>query len=429
MTVSDSSANSVCEELPNCKESLKRKSDFDCEADELTKERVLCFNSNVPKEGEAYRNNSRLNKKVTATSSNRYIRPRPEKVLDAPGFENDYYNNLLAWSNSNKLALGLRDVDSHKSMVFLFDANGGKIYSLLEDGFDSRARGVAWCHNGHHLAVGLENGTCEIFDGVTLTKTRTLTYDQPTPIPALSWSPTLLTIGNEAGQIISHDLRIKQSIVAELESHTSRVCSVQWRSDGGFLASGGNDNTIKIFDARKTSPVMSKTTHIAAVKAISWCPWNLNHIASGGGLKDHKITIWNIATRGAISSVDTGSPVLSLVWGPAFKELVSTHGDPNNSFCIWEAPELCKVKELPAHDYRVLQSAISPDGLTYCTVAADSLLKLWAPFTQNPLTSDPDLPTQEPNDNQPPVTRRKPFGLSLKSNNLSRADGVSDLQS
>ncbi|KAJ7460484.1 hypothetical protein B0H11DRAFT_2198962 [Mycena galericulata] len=39
-----------------------------------------------------------------------------------------------------------------------------------------------------------------------------------------------------------------------------------------------------------------KRNHTAAVKALAWCPWQRNLLASGGGLNDGTINLWNSAT-------------------------------------------------------------------------------------------------------------------------------------
>ena len=54
-----------------------------------------------------------------------------------------------------------------------------------------------------------------------------------------------------------------------------------------WQATGGNDNLVSIWDARSlAAPKFQKTNHRAAVKALSWCPWQPNLLASGGGSYD-----------------------------------------------------------------------------------------------------------------------------------------------
>lgn len=52
------------------------------------------------------------------------------------------------------------------------------------------------------------------------------------------------------------------------------------------------------------------TEHHAAVKALSWCPWDSNQIASGGGISDRRIIFWDVNNGSKIKELDTGSQVL-----------------------------------------------------------------------------------------------------------------------
>lgn len=39
----------------------------------------------------------------------RKISKNPQKILDAPGLQDDYYLNLMDWSSQNMLAIGLEN--------------------------------------------------------------------------------------------------------------------------------------------------------------------------------------------------------------------------------------------------------------------------------------------------------------------------------
>ena len=54
------------------------------------------------------------------------------------------------------------------------------------------------------------------------------------------------------------------------------------------------------------------TAHAAAVKALAWCPFQSNLLASGGGTADRCIKFWNTHTGALLNSIDTGSQVRSL---------------------------------------------------------------------------------------------------------------------
>lgn len=51
----------------------------------------------------------------------------PDRVLDAPGFVDDYYLNLVDWSCSNRVAIGLGRVP------YVWDAESGDVMALGEE--------------------------------------------------------------------------------------------------------------------------------------------------------------------------------------------------------------------------------------------------------------------------------------------------------
>ena len=100
-----------------------------------------------------------------------------------------------------------------------------------------------------------------------------------------------------------------------MQAHSQEVCGLAWDTEGKYLASGGNDNVLNIWQSQQgslhtsSSPVHSITSHQAAVKALAWCPWQSNVLASGGGTADRTIKIWNASNGQMLSSTDTKSQV------------------------------------------------------------------------------------------------------------------------
>jgi len=85
----------------------------------------------------------------------------------------------------------------------------------------------------------------------------------------MSWlNNYVFSTGSRDKTINTHDLRQKQ-IVSTLINHDQEVCGLRWSPHDTYLASGGNDNIINIWDIRKGNgqPVYSFSEHKAAVRA------------------------------------------------------------------------------------------------------------------------------------------------------------------
>jgi cell division cycle protein 20 (cofactor of APC complex) len=306
-------------------------------------------------------------KQASAASAQfrRRVATAPERVLDAPGLIDDYYLNLLDWSSGNQVAIGL------ERNVYVWSADEGTVSCLLETQPDTYVSSVKWSGDGAYVGVGLGTGEVQIWDVAEQTKIRSM-FGHDTRVGVMGWNKHLLSTGARSGLVYNHDVRIAEHKVAELVSHTSEVCGLEWRSDGAQLATGGNDNLVSIWDARSLSvPKFTKTNHKAAVKALAWCPWNMNLLATGGGSYDRHIHFWNTTSGARVNSIDTGSQVTSLRWSPHYREIVSSSGFPDNSLSIWSYPTLVRNVEIPAHESRVLHSCLSPDGQMLATAGKD----------------------------------------------------------
>ncbi len=331
-----------------------------------TSQRILEFKPAPPESSKPIDLRSQYNRPLKSANAQsaqfrRRIQSAPERVLDAPDLVDDYYLNLLDWSSGNQVAIGL------ERSVYVWSAESGTVSALMEASPDTYISSVKWSGDGAYVGVGLGSGEVQIWDVEEGSKLRSM-FGHETRVGVMGWNKHTLSTGARSGLVFNHDVRIANHKVAELVSHTSEVCGLEWRSDGAQLATGGNDNLVSIWDARSlAAPKFAKKNHRAAVKALSWCPWQLNLLATGGGSHDRHIHFWNTTTGARVNSIDTGSQVTSLKWSNHYRELVSSGGFPDNSLSIWSYPTLVRNVEIPAHESRVLHSSLSPDGQMLAT--------------------------------------------------------------
>ena len=95
----------------------------------------------------------------------------------------------------------------------------------------------------------------------------------PPPPPAPNFptklNPLFCSSGSRTGGIHHHDVRVATHHVATLANHTQEVCGLRWSPDGQYLASGGNDNAVNVWDSTlgmEVAPLHTFTEHQAAVK-------------------------------------------------------------------------------------------------------------------------------------------------------------------
>ncbi|DAZ93530.1 TPA: hypothetical protein N0F65_000146 [Lagenidium giganteum] len=325
---------------------------------------------------------------LVPSTCSRHIPSSPTRILDAPELRDDYYLNLVSWGDNNVLAVALDQT------VYLYNTETGAIQEIKACASrNDYVTSVAWVSLSgsssrrlDRLAIGTFNAELQIWDTTTATKVRSLGgHDER--IGALAWNGALLSSGSRDTKIVHHDLRAPVHVVSTLVGHHQEICGLAWSPDGKTLASGGNDNCLCLWDAKlmrsgtQSSPRQKLLQHKAAVKALAWCPWERNVLASGGGTADRTIKFWNASNGRLLTSVNTGSQVCGLVWSKTEKELLSSHGFSQNELCLWKYPSMVRIREFTGHTARVLHLAMSPDGSSVVSAAADETLRFWNVFS------------------------------------------------
>lgn len=335
------------------------------------------------------------------SKSFRVIPQTPERILDAPELLDDFYLNLLDWSSSNTLAVALG------STVYLWSAADGSIVQLMSSSQqrDNMITAVTWHGEGQHVAIGLNDGTVELWDAEAQQQIRTFS-GHSARVCSLGWNGSLLASGSRDTRIHLHDHR-DPSVSGSVQGHTQEVCGLRWNSatrgevraggaaGGGYgnatqLASGGNDNLLNIWDLRRSTnevaPLWQFRDHTAAVKALAWNPRQSNLLVSGGGTADKTLRFWDTLRGECINVVDTLSQVCGVLWSHDGTELISSHGYSDNQLTIWKYPTMKRLAELTGHTSRVLHLAMSPDGQTVVSAAGDETIRFWRCFAPDPAT-------------------------------------------
>ncbi|ORY58501.1 WD40-repeat-containing domain protein [Pseudomassariella vexata] len=101
------------------------------------------------------------------------------------------------------------------------------------------------------------------------------------------------------------------------------------------------------FRSFSASDALQVWPHQAAVKAIAFCPWRPNLLATGGGSNDKMIHFFHTSSGATLATISVSAQVTSLIWSTTRREIAATFGfaqpDHNVRIAVFSWPECRQV--------------------------------------------------------------------------------------
>ncbi|RDB17754.1 Anaphase-promoting complex subunit cdc20 [Hypsizygus marmoreus] len=400
----------------------------------LSDSRVLNFKDNQENIASSSRDDSNMFSLLRRSASSLFHtppRPRPTSVtenltkrkqcvltLDGPGISKDPQAYPITWSKQNLIAVACGND------VFYQNLNSRVVSHLfkLEVAQPGELRSIEWAGKGREtiLAAGSSTGVVQVWDageGRGAGSFRRMWREgQAMGVGGLDWNDDVLAVGSHDGTISLFDIRMKGE-ARQVPAHKGKVLGLKWSTDGRMVASSDDLGMVYIWDKRAGKQLLDEGTqgakmrHRGPVKALAWCPWKPDLLATGSIYPEGKIRIWSSSAPATsptpLSTISLDTSVLSLHWSPHCKELLSTHGSsfeaiprparssssaqvpprpqlnpvPSplmNSIAVHEYPSGKRLLTLTAHFGPVTHSCLGPQGENLFTVCPkEETIKMW----------------------------------------------------
>jgi len=163
------------------------------------------------------------------------------------------------------------------------------------------------------------------------------------------------------------------------EGHTGGVRSVRFSRDGKLLLSGGDDNTVRVWDVATRKPLKTLRGHGGQVWSCEFAP-DGDLVLSGS--YDHHAKIWSIegyeevrVFQGRVLEGHRDS-ILGASFSPDGRKIASASRD--RSAKTWDfntGKEILEFKE--GHDFLASTAAFFPDEKKVLTAAVDNTTRIW----------------------------------------------------
>jgi cell division cycle 20, cofactor of APC complex len=195
----------------------------------------------------------------------------------------------MDWSPDNLVTVCLGN------SVYLWNAGTGNFEVLLFDNENGESNcSLACIQEGHILAVGTSSGNVELWDYPQMKRLRVMD-GLNSRAGSLAWNSYVVSSGSRNGTIVHHDVRHRDHKLTTLDNHTMEACGLKWSTDLKYLmASAGNDKIVEIWPSvtggagTQNTLLHTFTEYQAAVRALAWCPWQPNILATGDFLKNKR---------------------------------------------------------------------------------------------------------------------------------------------
>lgn len=265
---------------------------------------------------------------------------------------------------------GLSDSQKAQFWQFLADASDNELREFAAK-LDAGQLQGNWWESGQPVQLGTATAHPRVSERPSPQVDRQVSSAQ-TPQTVQSQTRPVQPSGASAS---SDTVRSPELIVQH--GHSKEISALAFSPDGRWIASGGNDNIIALWDVASGNALRSLVGHPNRVRSVAFnrdARW-LASVSEEKGA-DFLIRIWDVsAGREAHQLRGHTSQIRAIAFHPAGVFLASAGADKN--IRLWEVGSARLVQTWSGHKHDVSAIAFSDDGRLFASGDWERSLKVW----------------------------------------------------
>ncbi|WP_437493863.1 pentapeptide repeat-containing protein [Sorangium sp. So ce1014] len=166
---------------------------------------------------------------------------------------------------------------------------------------------------------------------------------------------------------------IPSSIEACTESPSAQCMAVAFSPDGGLIASGHVDRSLRLWEAGSGKQIRALLGHDDELRAVAFSP---DGTTLASGARDQTVRLWDVSSGRVLHVLrHHEGTVRSVAFGPNGMFLASASMD--RILRLWDVRSGVLLQELRGHDSWITGVALNPDGRIMASSATDHTVRLW----------------------------------------------------
>lgn len=189
--------------------------------------------------------------------------------------------------------------------------------------------------------------------------------------------PSIISNSNEHIETNTSNSPLNQTwtLTKQFKGHTDSVLTVAIAPNGNLIASGGNDNYIRLWDINTGKEIKTIKGHSSSVSAVNFSP-DGKILASGSW--DKTIRLWEVQTGNEIRIISNDKIIDAVTFSPNGKTLATGN---DGSVKLWDVDTGRNIRIFPEEylsgENRVFSVTFSPDGKLLAKGCDHDEVKVW----------------------------------------------------